>query len=176
VLHARRVVVATGPASQEFRPARLAGLPADLVSHTADHTRLDGFSGLHVAVVGRGQSACESAALLSEAGAEVEIICRGEIQWLGSRYKMLATRSGVGTFPLNWLNEAPDLIQLVPGTLRDWLNAMSLRPSAAGWVKPRLTRVHIDAGRKVLGARANRADRRGPSPARRSPALCRTPC
>jgi hypothetical protein len=44
----------------------------------------------------------------------------------------------------------------VPGTLRGWLNAMSLRPSAAGWLKPRLARVRIDAGRRILGARASR--------------------
>src|SRR5260370_485418 len=60
------------------------GLPIDVVSHTADHADLGIFRGQHVAVIGRGQSACESAALLAEAGAAVTLICRGDIHWLGA--------------------------------------------------------------------------------------------
>jgi cation diffusion facilitator CzcD-associated flavoprotein CzcO len=167
-LAARRVVVAMGLANQEYRPIQFAGLPAELVSHTADHAGLDGFRGQRVAVIGRGQSATESAAILIEAGAEVDIICRGAIHWLGAQtsghahrrdafwrlHRMLATKSGVGPFPLNWLNEAPDAVHHVPRDLRAWLNAHSLRAGAAGWVKPRLADVRIDSGRTIHGARA----------------------
>jgi FAD-dependent urate hydroxylase len=170
VLNARHVVVATGLANQDFRPAPFRGLPSDLVSHTTDHASLDGFRGQRVAVIGRGQSACESAALLAEAGAEVEMICRGAVHWLGAQtsgnahrrgaywraHKMLATRSGVGPFPLNWLNEAPNVVHRVPPEWRIWLNGFSLRAGAAGWVKPRLSGVQIDAGRTIHGARPTR--------------------
>ena len=40
-------------------PAELAGLPADLVTHTRDHHDLDRFKGRRVAVIGAGQSALE---------------------------------------------------------------------------------------------------------------------
>jgi hypothetical protein len=148
VLTARHVVVAAGLAKQDFRPAAFRGLPADLVSHTADHASLDGFRTKRVAVVGRGQSACESAALLAEAGAEVELICRAPIRWLGG--------SGVGPFPLNWLNAAPDTLHRVPPLWRDWLDAFSLQARPAAWVRPRLAGVRIDAGRRIRGACPNR--------------------
>jgi hypothetical protein len=98
------------------------------------------------------------------------MICRGAIHWLGAQtsgnahrrgaywraHKMLATKSGVGPFPLNWLNEAPDVVHRVPPGWRTWLNAFSLRAGAAGWVKPRLTGVRIDAGRTIHGVRPTR--------------------
>jgi len=164
---ARRVVIAMGLANQEFRPAAFDGLPIDVVSHAADHADFALFRGQHVAVVGRGQSACESAALLCEAGAEVTMICRGDIHWLGAEtsgnahrrdlywrlHKLLATKSGVGPFPLNWVNEQPDTIHHLPANLRAWLNAKSLRAGAAGWVRPRVADVTLAAGRTIQGAR-----------------------
>jgi len=118
-------------------------------------------------VIGRGQSACESAALLAEAGADVTMVCRGDIHWLGAEtsgnahrrdlywrlHKLLATKSGVGPFPLNWANEQPDLIHHLPRDMRIWLNAKSLRPGAAGWVRPRVAGVAVEAGRTIAGAR-----------------------
>jgi FAD-dependent urate hydroxylase len=65
IVHARRIVIAMGLANQDFRPPPLQGLPAALVSHTCEHAHLGKWRGQRVAVVGRGQSACESAALLS---------------------------------------------------------------------------------------------------------------
>jgi glycine/D-amino acid oxidase-like deaminating enzyme len=166
-MRARRVVVAMGLANQELRPAAFSGLPIDVVSHTADHADLGIFRGQRVAVVGRGQSACESAALLVEAGAAVTLICRGDIHWLGAEtsgnahrrdlywrlHKLLATKSGVGPFPLNWANEQPDIIHHLPRDLRTWLNAKSLRPGAAGWVRPRVDGVAVEAGRTIRSAR-----------------------
>jgi cation diffusion facilitator CzcD-associated flavoprotein CzcO len=164
---ARRVVIAMGLANQEFRPPAFAGLPAALVSHAADHPCLARFAGKRVAVVGRGQSATESAAILYQAGAQVQMICRGDVHWLGAEtsgnahrrdfywrlHKLLATKSGVGPFPLNWINEQPDAVHRFPHDLRVWLNAKSLRPGAAGWLRARLPGVAIDAGRTIVAAR-----------------------
>jgi cation diffusion facilitator CzcD-associated flavoprotein CzcO len=163
---ARRVVIAMGLANQEFRPAVFDGLPAELVSHAADHADLGKFTKLRVAIIGRGQSATESAAILNEVGAEVEIICRGGVHWLGAEtsgnahrrdiywrmHKVLATKSGVGPFPLNWVNEQPDLIHRIPRNMRLWLNKRSLRAGAAGWVRDRLPGVAMDAGRTIRAA------------------------
>src|SRR5215210_5256957 len=64
-LRAERVVVAAGIVPFAWRPPQFAGLPPALVSHTADHADLGVFERLRVAVVGGGQSALESAALLA---------------------------------------------------------------------------------------------------------------
>ena len=73
---ARSVVAATGILPHFYIPAELSGLPPELVSHTADHHRFDEFRGRRVAIVGAGSSALETAALLHEAGGEVQLIVR----------------------------------------------------------------------------------------------------
>ncbi|MGH7153477.1 MAG: FAD-dependent oxidoreductase, partial [Acetobacteraceae bacterium] len=165
---ARRAVIALGLAHQEFRPEPFVGLPAELVSHSCEHDKLDGWRGKRVAVIGRGQSACESAALLSEGGAEVELICRGDIRWLGVSQKLqnggrswlkqlrakLGAPSEVGPFPLDWFNELPALAHRMPAAMRDWIAVRSLRPASAGWVRPRFERVRVSAGCAAVSARA----------------------
>jgi FAD-dependent urate hydroxylase len=162
-VHARRIVVATGLARQAFRPEAFADVPAEFASHASEHSDLGIFRGRRVAVVGRGQSACESATLLHEAGADVELICRGEVHWLGGSArsgraavewlsKRLASPSGVGPFPLNWLAERPDIARAMPPELRARFNARCLRPGAAAWLRPRFDGVRVLAGERVHSA------------------------
>ena len=159
---ARRVVIAMGLENQQFRPAVFAEAPAALVSHTSDHDGLSRFSGQRVAVIGRGQSACESAALLAEAGAAPELICRGPIRWFGrgastSRWSAAKARlapiltppSAVGRFPLNWLAEAPGLSHRMPASVRAAFSAASLRAGVAGWVWPRFAEVRVRSGVEI---------------------------
>ncbi len=167
-VHARRVVMAMGLANQEYRPPEFRGLPAALVSHTCEHDNLQKFHGQRVAVIGRGQSACESAVLLHESGADVDLICRGPIHWLGGpgtdqrktvrerAHELLTPRSAVGPFPLNWLAEYPAVVHLLPHDVRAWFNTRSLRAGAAGWLLPRFTGGRVNAGRKLMGASATR--------------------
>jgi thioredoxin reductase len=75
-LIARQVVVATGVLPYSHIPAEMSGLPSELVSHAKEHHLLERFKGRRVAVVGAGQSALETAALLHETGADVQIIAR----------------------------------------------------------------------------------------------------
>src|SRR5580704_8268031 len=73
-----RKIVRIERESQGFRT-----LPPCLASHTSEHRDLGKFAGKQVLVVGGGQSALESAALLHEGGAEVEVIARcTRIHWL----------------------------------------------------------------------------------------------
>jgi cation diffusion facilitator CzcD-associated flavoprotein CzcO len=166
---ARRVVVAMGLANQQFRPAAFARVPDALVTHTCEHDSFARFRGKRVAVIGRGQSACESAVLLHEAGAQAEIICRSPIHWLGTGKRavgwrqearaklsaLLATPSGVGPFPLNWFVEVPNLLHLLPADARARFNAASLRAGAAGWLRPRFDGVGVTAGVEIIDAAAN---------------------
>ncbi len=57
-------------------PVPLSTLPRDLVSHSSEHSDLEKFRGQHVIVVGGGASALDLAALLHEAGANVEVMAR----------------------------------------------------------------------------------------------------
>lgn len=73
----RAVVLATGLRAFAHVPGELAALrEAGLASHTSDHADLGRFAGRRVAVVGAGQSALESAALLAEAGARPTLVAR----------------------------------------------------------------------------------------------------
>ncbi len=149
---ATRVVMATGLRGHEFRPAQFDGLPRALVSHSCEHADSERYRGKRVAVIGRGQSACESAVLLHEAGAEVEMICRGNLVWNadpGQRSmmrkavrallgNMLIPPSQVGPFPYNWVNEAPGIIQHFRQKTRDRWNKLNLRATAVLWLRSRL--------------------------------------
>ncbi len=161
VVRARRVVVAMGLANQDFRPPQFVGVEPALVSHACEHAGLDKWSGKRVAVVGRGQSACESATLLRAAGSEVDLICRGEIRWIGVapgdanhdrdwRWRLrqlLQSPSAVGPFPWSWLNELPGIERRLPGGLRSRIGARSLRAASARWVA--LDGVQVLAGRAI---------------------------
>jgi cation diffusion facilitator CzcD-associated flavoprotein CzcO len=167
----KRVAVATGLQHQQFVPEIFKGLPIELASHTSAHSDLATFRGKRVAVVGRGQSAVESAVLLSEAGAEVELISRGPIQWLGGATEKsmwrsargrlgeaLAAPSAVGPFPFNWIVEIPGFVHLAPHDLRAAFNRRCLRAAAAGWLRPRFPGVRENPCREI-GAAAARGDR-----------------
>lgn len=162
-IRAKRVVLAMGFANQAFKPLEFERYSADLVSHSSDHAGFDAFRNERVAVIGRGQSACESAVLLSEAGAEVELISRGEVRWIGSEnpsealrrdlkwivHRVLTSTGAVGPFPLNWLVDAPGLVRYLSQSQRDRLAVRTLRPAATAWLRPRAKGVRFMPGRTV---------------------------
>ena len=163
---ARRVVMAMGLLGHEYRPAEFNGLPRELVSHSCEHTSSEPYRGRKVAVIGRGQSACEAAAILHEAGAEVEIVCRGQLIWNADPAQrgflrktvramlgdLLIPPSQVGPFPHNWLNEAPGIIHRFSQAHRDRHNENSLRATAILWLRKRLTNIPVNEGRRILDA------------------------
>ena len=83
-LPASRVVVATGLGPFANIPPVFGDLNGALVTHASASPPLESFSGKSVAVIGSGQSALETAALLAEAkAADVELIARAErIFWI----------------------------------------------------------------------------------------------
>jgi cation diffusion facilitator CzcD-associated flavoprotein CzcO len=160
-----RVVIAMGLKHQECKPSVFSGLPHELVSHTSDHVSFAPLKGKRVAVIGRGQSACETAALLGEEGIDVELISRGEVLWIGEDSgehgnlawklrKVMMTRGAVGPFPLNWIAEAPALVHYFPQLVREEFNERCLRAKASGWLRARFGGVHINSTRIIEAARA----------------------
>src|ERR1700751_349834 len=73
---ARKVVIAVGITHFWHMPQVLTTIPKGLVSHSSAHSTLEYFDGRDVVVVGAGASALDLAALLREAGASVQLICR----------------------------------------------------------------------------------------------------
>lgn len=161
---ARRVVVAGGIAPFAWRPPEFAGLPAELASHASEHADLSGFGGRRVIVVGGGQSALESAALLHEAGAEVEVLVRAShVNWLvrSSRLhrlralrRLLYAPADIGPAGVSWLVASPTWFKRLPLDLQGPLAQRSIRPAGSGWLVPRLEPVAIDVGRAVVAATA----------------------
>jgi FAD-dependent urate hydroxylase len=152
-LRARRVVVAAGIAPFAHRPSVAAEMPPELVSHTADHRDLSQFAGRHILVVGGGQSALESAALLHEAGVDVEVAVRaGRVTWLhGGWYQrklgrgapLLYAPTDVGPMGLSRLVAVPDLFRRLPRSVQDPLAQRAIRPAGAAWLPPRLVEVPV---------------------------------
>jgi cation diffusion facilitator CzcD-associated flavoprotein CzcO len=163
-LDADRVVVAAGISRFARRPAEFAGLPEQLVSHSSTERDLGRFRGRRVVIVGGGQSALESAALLREAEADVEVVVRRPIvNWLDQQASWLKSEANpirgllypptdVGPPVLNQLVAAPDLFRHLPRRLQDRIAYRCIRPAGAGWLVPRIGGVRITTGRAVLGA------------------------
>ena len=164
-LDAARVVVAAGIRPFPRCPAPLDSLPADLVSHSVDHDDLRRFDGRRVAVVGSGQSALESAALLHESGAEVELNARAaDIRWLGEpngRARRQIVRwippppTGVGGRASGWIAAAPDVFRRMPPRLQPTISYRCIRPAAAGWLRERTATVQCTMRCSVVAAEAS---------------------
>jgi hypothetical protein len=163
-VEAARVVLATGIDRFPYVPPEVAGLPERLVSHSRDHSDLARFAGRHVVVLGGGQSALESAALLREAGAEVTVLVRAPVvHWLGRSARlhamgpvtrMLYAPSDVGPAGVSRLVAAPDAFRRLPRRLQDPLARRSIRPAGAAWLPDRLVGVPLLTGRRVSSATA----------------------
>lgn len=83
VVESKAVIMAPGLQYYIYYPDEYKHLPSSLVSHLSEHDDLGIFAGKRVAVIGRGQGALESSALLHESGADVTVICRNRIKWYG---------------------------------------------------------------------------------------------
>jgi FAD-dependent urate hydroxylase len=164
---AQRVVIATGIASFAWRPHQFNAVPPTLASHSSEHRDLGRFAGQRVVVVGGGQSALESAALLHESGAAVEVIVRAPgVHWLryGTRLhtwlhnqanplrRILYPPSDIGPPGLNWIVDTPDLFQRLPLAVHSCIERRAIRPAGAGWLRPRMNGVRITTGRGIISA------------------------
>jgi len=154
-----RVVVAAGIAPFAARPAVFDGLSPDLASHSVDHADLAPFARRRVAVIGGGQSAIESAVLLQENGAEVEVVMRASgMRWVGRAPRdgvvgpLLFDRTDVGPALISHLVAHPSLVRMLPRAVQNDVTRRALAPGASLWLRPRLGNLVIAAGRSVVYA------------------------
>jgi FAD-dependent urate hydroxylase len=159
---AERVVVAAGIEPFRKTPAVFDGLPPSQVSHCYQGCDVDSFRGKRVAVIGAGQSALESAALLDERGAKVEVIARiPELRWIGQHpwlhrlgpvSSLLYSPHDVGPAGISRLVAFPNLVKRIPLDLRDRIRARAVRPAGSRWLPARLKKVRLTTGRSVTAA------------------------
>ena len=159
---ADRVVCAVGISHFARLPRELSGVPAERVSHTYDVRDPSVFAGRDVTVIGAGSSAVDTAVLLAEAGATVQLVARANVVKFGGKpeprgvwEKLRSPSSGVGPGLRNWLCEAmPSLFRFMPGELRLRLIRSHLGPKSPWHMKTRFdvgVRTHL--GRSITAAR-----------------------
>ncbi|KUN28106.1 dimethylaniline monooxygenase [Streptomyces antibioticus] len=165
VVSARTVALAVGVMPFVEIPASLAGLDASLVTHSSHHGDLGRFRGRDVTVVGGGQAALETAALLAEQGTRVRVLARaGELRWNDvpppwERPWWRQARSPLGGLGCGWRNwfyaERPGLFRRLPEQTRTRIAATALGPAGAWWVRDRFeSAVEVRLDHEVAAARA----------------------
>jgi cation diffusion facilitator CzcD-associated flavoprotein CzcO len=167
LVKARKVVMATGHASFASRPESLSHLPSELASHSIHVSNPDKFGGRDIVILGLGQSALETAALLFEAGARVRILGRGaHVAWnepprLAPTLfdQIRAPDAGLGAgLPSFAYSEFPWAFRPMPIAWRIKKYRSSWGPSGAWWLKdrivgkiPLLTGLRIEKADEVSG-------------------------
>ncbi|MFD8572932.1 FAD-dependent oxidoreductase [Streptomyces sp. NPDC059639] len=164
-LRARSVALATGVLPYMHLPEALRGLTEDHVTHSSGHSDLDRFAGADVTVVGGGQAALETAALLAEQSTRVRLVARAPglvwnsvpPPWERPWWKSLrAPHSGLGCGWRNWFYaERPGAFRRLPERTRAGISATALGPAGAWWVRDRVAAAGIDIrlGRTIVEAR-----------------------
>ncbi len=162
------VVVAVGTAPFAYVPPELraAGSEAEWacgrISHSSDHRDLSEFSGKTVAVIGRGQSALETAVLLHEADAAVHLLVRSpDLLWGGPPppgdpsllHKLRTPPSQLGG---GWthllITRYPGAYRHLPDRVRIAGVQKILGPFGAWWLKLRFEGIEVRLETRVTGA------------------------
>ena len=160
-MQAKSVVLALGIGPFYYQPEQFANISRDLAPHSSDLTEFSRFRGKRVAVLGRGQSALESAALLHESRAEVQILTRDPAliyrPYAWKKHIFRALTSGP-LLPLSfriipptdlgdvWTARKmanPDLFRRQTLEVQNQLLRACARPIGAFWLEPRLKNVRV---------------------------------
>jgi thioredoxin reductase len=159
VVQSRAVIMAPGLYYYANRPAEWKNLPSEIVSHTVEHNNFARFAGKRVVVLGAGQSAVESAALLHEVGAAVELVCRRPIHWLepdSSQERSLWEKlreptAGIAPGWKNWILEyLPYLFYRFPQEKKDRYINNHYTAAASDWLRDRVVgKVVLHEGERV---------------------------
>jgi len=156
-----RVVIATGHMPFMHVPEQLCALPCHLLAHTAQLHDLGVYAGRDVTVVGAGQSALETAALLVECGARVRLVSRSDIKWNSPAEakrsvwrRIRAPESGLAPgWRSLFYSELPALVRHMPVSWRHQIVATKWGPAGTAWLFDRLNnKVELMTGRTIRSA------------------------
>jgi hypothetical protein len=164
-LTARRAVVACGIEPFAWSPAGFDHLPRELVSHTSQLSDLARFRGRRVAVVGGGQSALETAALIQENGGQVEVFIRSQsVIWLksysvknmlGPLGPIVYAPTDVGPLWHSRLIATPAAFRRLPRRAQERIAYRAIRPACSHWARVRLEEVRLHLGSAIAEAAAH---------------------
>jgi FAD-dependent urate hydroxylase len=158
----RRVVIAAGIGPFARRLPQFEAIPAEFVSHASDRPDIRRFAGKRVVVIGAGQSALEGAALIHEAGAEVEVIARApQVRWLawkerihklGPLAKLFYSPYDIGPAGVSRIVAVPDMVKYFPRPTQEWFRTRALRSAGARWLIDRCKDIPMRTGRSIKSA------------------------
>jgi cation diffusion facilitator CzcD-associated flavoprotein CzcO len=161
-IRVKHVVIAAGIGPFKKKPDVFQNLSPQQAIHCYEGRDVLKFAGKRVAVIGAGQSALESAALLHEAKAQVEVIARqSNLRWIGQHSwlhhmgpisSMLYSSHDVGPLGISRLVAYPKLVSYIPLKLRDRIRTRAVRPAGSRWLPERLAAVKITTGCSVSEA------------------------
>jgi thioredoxin reductase len=147
-VRARAVVVAAGVEHFAYVPEPLSSLSSQVCTHSSAHNDLAAFRGQEVIVVGAGQSALESAALLHENGVSVQVVAReGRLAWNGEPLdpdrpllqRLREPEAGLGSGWNTWFySNHLDLFRHLPQATRVHRARTALGPAGACWLRGRV--------------------------------------
>ncbi|MHB1871718.1 MAG: NAD(P)-binding domain-containing protein [Steroidobacteraceae bacterium] len=159
---ARRVVLATGHMAYAVMPRQLSGLSAPDVTHSSTMSEVAYYANRDVTIVGAGQSALETAAILHEAGAQVRLIVReGRIEWWNepSRDRSIVERlrNPEAAVARGWqslaIAELPRVFHLFSPQKRHPYVADTYGPGGSWWLRDRVDgRIPIHLGSTISAA------------------------
>ncbi|MGE5289598.1 MAG: NAD(P)-binding domain-containing protein [Micromonosporaceae bacterium] len=145
---ARKVILAIGVEHFAHVPPTLSALPSELCTHSSAHSDLTAFEGRSVIVVGAGQSALESAALLHENRATVQLVAREpQISWNGEPLlpdrpllrRLREPEAGLGSGWATWFYSThPNLFRHLSTRTRVHRAWNALGPAGAPWLRSRV--------------------------------------
>jgi FAD-dependent urate hydroxylase len=143
----RRVILATGHMAFRVIPPQLTHIPEPLLFHSTRIGDVKTFAGREVTIIGAGQSALETAALIHEAGARVRILVKsGRIEWNEKSKprplfdRILAPDAGIAS---GWrsvaISELPRVFRwYFPPERRHRFVARAYGPGGAWWLRERV--------------------------------------
>jgi FAD-dependent urate hydroxylase len=145
---ATNVVVAAGVEHFAAMPTQLAELPSSVCTHSSALTEPGIFRDRSVIIIGAGQSALESAALLHENGADVQLAARAtKLVWNGPPLpldrpliqRLREPEAGLGSGWGTWFySRHPELFRHLPSGTRVYRARTALGPAGACWLPDRV--------------------------------------
>ena len=157
-----RVVLATGHMAYSAMPPELAAIPAPIVVHSSRMARVAHYADRDVTVVGAGQSALETAAILYEIGARVRVIVReNHLEWWSeptrSRSLLRRLRYPDAAVARGWehlaIAELPRVFRHFAPEKRHAYVADAYGPGGAWWLKSRVDgRIEVRLETRIVEA------------------------
>ncbi|HSX09009.1 MAG TPA: NAD(P)-binding domain-containing protein [Candidatus Saccharimonadales bacterium] len=158
-IQSKAVVMACGLAYYVHIPDEFTKLPKEFVSHTYDYGDFEHLKGKDIVIVGGGQSALETGAIMHENGINIEIVMRKQLNWLKpdnrERGMIECLRTPDAGMGAGWINRAlevsPYFFQKLPRKVKDWhLNGRGKHgPAGSFWLKSRLEKVTINENEPI---------------------------